>query len=347
MDGYTYMYNEGRERNVASGIDLPGVCNLSGCWCCKRKQRPLLQGDFYEENGVPSALALPKASPAASPEGFPAASPLPSPLPVPSPVALPAAKCDFTERFGNISTDVWRKYRPDFLLGRTHLRAQLGAPSGFRSCAVVGSSGKLLYKRHGNVIDDHEMVMRMNTAPTMGFVNHTGGRTTHRMVATTAFEEMMDEHKCSDDGKKCLLNGHAPEWCPVGAMILNSFLEDNKEKAKANARLHPQYIEFMKTCGSLVSRDSPMGRNAREIAHKVLTTKKSHFMTGLAGLLMAAMLCDEGFDIYGYDTGDEPEGTLYHFYDEVEVNKKDDFKASKAFFKAFVQAQPHCFRNHD
>ena len=59
----------------------------------------------------------------------------------------------------------------------------------------------------------------------------------------------------------------------------------------------------------------------------------------------AAMLCNEGFDVYGFDTGDEPPGTLYHFYDDVQPSEKDDFGASKAFFKAAVEAQPDCIRN--
>lgn len=90
-----------------------------------------------------------------------------------------------------------------------------------------------------------------------------------------------------------------------------------------------------------------MGPHPRNIAHQVLTTKDSHFMTGLAALLVAAMLCNEGVDVYGFDTGDEPPGTLYHFYDDVQPSEKDDFGASKAFYKAFVEAQPDCIRNHD
>ena len=337
MDGNTYIYNEGRKVDEATGRETPGICNLSGCWCCVREQRPLPLGDFYRD--VPIAPVTTRDSVAPSP-----ASVEPSPnFVLPSPEAWRDTKCSFDERFGNFSVDAWRKYRPDFLLGREHMRAQLGVPKGFRTCAVVGSSGKLLHGLHGNVIDDHEMVMRMNTAPTVGYQIYTGGRTTHRMEATTGFEKMLTEHHCKEDGRKCLVNSHAPPWCPVGALILNSFLVDQHK----DARTHPMYIQFMRACGSLVPRDSPMGEHARTIAHQALTTKNSHFMTGLAGLLVAAMLCDDGFDVYGFDTGDEPPDTQYHFYDTVQPSEKDDFDASKAFYKAFVEAQPYCIRNHD
>ena len=38
-------------------------------------------------------------------------------------------------------------------------------------------------------------------------------------------------------------------------------------------------------------------------------------MSGLAGLLLMSMLCGRGLDVYGFDTGDEPPGTPYHYYD--------------------------------
>ena len=364
MDGNTYMYNEGRNQDVANSV---GICQLSGCWCCVRKQRPLpldhsmlvpsrLRRFYRRARAIAPATLSPSPKPSPWPAGVvPSAMPSPSPTSsraspfngtkrsVAGPPKWPVWPCTFKDRFGNITGTLWRKFWPDFLSGRHHMRAWLGVPHGFRSCAVVGSSGKLLHSRQGDVIDDHEMVMRMNTAPAVGFLNHTGGRTTHRMVATTGFENMVNEHHCGDKGFKCLVNSHAPPWCPVGALILNSFLVDQHKDPRA----HPKYQAFMRACGSLVSRDAPMGPHPRNIAHQVLTTKDSHFMTGLAALLVAAMLCNEGVDVYGFDTGDEPPGTLYHFYDDVQPSEKDDFGASKAFYKAFVEAQPDCIRNHD
>lgn len=52
--------------------------------------------------------------------------------------------------------------------------------------AVVGSSGNLLTHRNGGLIDDCDMVIRMNAAPTRNFEPHVGSKTTIRIVAHNA-----------------------------------------------------------------------------------------------------------------------------------------------------------------
>jgi len=52
------------------------------------------------------------------------------------------------------------------------------ALSGKRSCAIVSSSGALLQHSHGEDIDGHDVIFRINSAPTEGFEQHVGSRTT-------------------------------------------------------------------------------------------------------------------------------------------------------------------------
>ncbi|KAK3245676.1 hypothetical protein CYMTET_44767, partial [Cymbomonas tetramitiformis] len=52
----------------------------------------------------------------------------------------------------------------------------------YKTCAVVGSSGLLLYYRHGAAIDEAEAVIRFNAAPTAGFEDFVGSKTTVRFV---------------------------------------------------------------------------------------------------------------------------------------------------------------------
>jgi hypothetical protein len=50
------------------------------------------------------------------------------------------------------------------------------------TCAVVGNSGALLFKKHGAAIDEHNVVYRFNQAPVEGWEAHVGARTTHESL---------------------------------------------------------------------------------------------------------------------------------------------------------------------
>jgi hypothetical protein len=50
------------------------------------------------------------------------------------------------------------------------------------SCAVVGSAGKLLNQRYGELIDSHDIIIRSNQAPSIGYESHVGSRTDIRIL---------------------------------------------------------------------------------------------------------------------------------------------------------------------
>uniref|UniRef100_A0ACD5UT43 Uncharacterized protein n=1 Tax=Avena sativa TaxID=4498 RepID=A0ACD5UT43_AVESA len=55
----------------------------------------------------------------------------------------------------------------------------VGGPKKYASCAVVGNSGILLASEHGDLIDGHELVIRINNAPAGDalYARHVGVRT--------------------------------------------------------------------------------------------------------------------------------------------------------------------------
>ncbi|XP_061332598.1 alpha-N-acetyl-neuraminyl-2,3-beta-galactosyl-1,3-N-acetyl-galactosaminide alpha-2,6-sialyltransferase isoform X2 [Pezoporus flaviventris] len=55
-----------------------------------------------------------------------------------------------------------------------------------RRCAVVSSSGQMLGSRLGQAIDGQECVLRMNHAPTAGYEEDVGSRSTVRVVSHTS-----------------------------------------------------------------------------------------------------------------------------------------------------------------
>ena len=68
--------------------------------------------------------------------------------------------------------------------GSPQLRRELGlTPTGKRSCAVVGSADILhIGPAHGKEIDSHDLVWRINNAPTASFERIVGSRTSFRVV---------------------------------------------------------------------------------------------------------------------------------------------------------------------
>lgn len=55
-------------------------------------------------------------------------------------------------------------------------------PQRAASCALVGNSRSMLTQDRGAEIDAHEVVLRLNQAPTAAFETYVGAKTTHRLV---------------------------------------------------------------------------------------------------------------------------------------------------------------------
>ncbi|KAK8747337.1 hypothetical protein OTU49_016755, partial [Cherax quadricarinatus] len=52
----------------------------------------------------------------------------------------------------------------------------------FNTCAVVSNAGSMKGSKMGNFIDSHDAVIRFNHAPTEGFEEDVGTRTTLRII---------------------------------------------------------------------------------------------------------------------------------------------------------------------
>lgn len=61
------------------------------------------------------------------------------------------------------------------------------------TCAIVLSSGILLEKEFGRMIDEHEVVVRFNMAPTRGYEQYVGTRTTYMWAFKTSYDKFKRE----------------------------------------------------------------------------------------------------------------------------------------------------------
>ena len=67
-------------------------------------------------------------------------------------------------------------------------------PSNSKVC-LVGNSGLMLDKKWGTSIDDYDVVVRFNHAPTEGYEEYVGSKTTLRMVNGHCFGGLTDVKK--------------------------------------------------------------------------------------------------------------------------------------------------------
>lgn len=65
----------------------------------------------------------------------------------------------------------------------------------FGTCAVVGNAGNLQATKYGAVIDSHDMVFRMNQAPTRGYEDVVGRRASFRLINKEWVTEWVKGHK--------------------------------------------------------------------------------------------------------------------------------------------------------
>lgn len=242
---------------------------------------------------------------------------------------------------------------PPYTQAKGEVRRALGVPDGYDSCAIVGSSGRLLTGTNGPAIDEHAMVMRMNTAPTAGFEAYVGTRTTMRLVATTGLNQLLHDNCNNYDERVCPSEASnvSAAWCPISDVMFNSFGSDSEPTVQALAARVPEVQRFLASCGSTGKQMMQMSQTQRALVNETLTPPGYHFMSGLAGVLLAVLLCDSGVDLYGFDVDNGTQGadsnTSYHYYDTGEPAATDDIEASTRLLRQLLFREPHCVRKGD
>eukprot|EP00899_Mesostigma_viride_P019523 jgi/Mesvir1/27572/Mv07317-RA.1 len=165
------------------------------------------------------------------------------------------------------------------------------------SCAVVGNSGSLLLYALGRAIDAHDLVIRLNVAPTKGFQRHVGGRTTFRLVNRLhmGFRETPDEtvlqHVSTEDALRLFIaqQKRARMGAGVGAAA----------GSKGNGLFAPGGVAYA------------IDPDFHELA--LNKTDKGVLSNGFFALLLATQLCNS-ITVYGFFR--KWRGVVrYHYFD--------------------------------
>jgi len=159
-------------------------------------------------------------------------------------------------------------------------------------CAVVGASGNLLESRYGELIDAHDVVFRVNRAPTDVFDNDVGERTTHHVM----WPRLLDERQF-DREAFLLMSPVATDTEDVFDRIL-SLVENDLRWDPGRVRIiHPEFVKYLH--------------------ENWLQGEIAYPSTGFITLMIAVHICDE-VDVFGF--GADADGNWDHYYNNEVVN---------------------------
>ncbi|XP_044027427.1 CMP-N-acetylneuraminate-beta-galactosamide-alpha-2,3-sialyltransferase 1-like isoform X2 [Siniperca chuatsi] len=172
-----------------------------------------------------------------------------------------------------------------------------------RTCAVVGNSGNLKGSQYGGLIDSSDFIIRMNQAPTTGFEEDVGARTTHHVMYP---ESAIDLDNITN-------------------LVLIPF-----------KTLDLQWIISALTTGTIKHTYAPVISRIKANKDKVLIYSPTFFKyvyeswleghgrypsTGFLSLLLAIHICDE-VNVFGF--GADQYGNWHHYWEEN--NLAGDFR---------------------
>uniref|UniRef100_A0A061R1C7 beta-galactoside alpha-(2,6)-sialyltransferase n=2 Tax=Tetraselmis sp. GSL018 TaxID=582737 RepID=A0A061R1C7_9CHLO len=177
----------------------------------------------------------------------------------------------------------------------------------FESCAVVGSSGILHHFEFGKEIDDHEMVLRFNSAPTKGFERIVGSKTTHRITNTQ-------------------------NWV---------FREKDTENILVHMRSTSSLTAVIRT--HIGDPDVRLAPFDTDFVHYMANSLPFMATSGLYGIIIALHQC-ASVDLYGFQVSAK-HGAKYHYYNVCDqpANAERD-GAEWHVVKAIVEAGLARFR---
>ncbi|XP_078802821.1 ST3 beta-galactoside alpha-2,3-sialyltransferase 8 isoform X2 [Oryzias latipes] len=164
-----------------------------------------------------------------------------------------------------------------------------------RSCAVVGNSGNLRESGHGERIDSHSFVIRMNKALTRGFEKDVGNRTTHHFL--------YPESAVDVDGG-------------VSLVLLPFKLRDLEwlTSALSTGHIKTTYMRVKERIQADKDKVLVVNPAFFKYVHDRWTEHHGRYpSTGMLAIVFALHVCDQ-VSVFGY--GADREGNWHHYWEK-------------------------------
>ncbi|KAI7798684.1 CMP-N-acetylneuraminate-beta-galactosamide-alpha-2,3-sialyltransferase 1-like [Triplophysa rosa] len=165
-----------------------------------------------------------------------------------------------------------------------------------RTCAVVGNSGNLLKSQYGELIDSHDLVIRINKGPTKGYEGDVGSKTTHRIIyPESAVDIDKSTHLIIVPFKildlRWLISIFTTKHITRTYTNVKSTLNADMDRVMI---VHPAFIKYV--------YDNWSQRHGR------------YPSTGFISLILALHICDE-VKVFGF--GARSDGNWHHYFDRT------------------------------
>ena len=185
-----------------------------------------------------------------------------------------------------------------------------------KTCACIGSSGILLDKEYGELIDTYDIVIRMNDSRIYNYEKHVGTKTNIRILNGSTFSGTSDPIRFPKGGDR--------DWI---------FSEETKNQTFIVKSWNNEELAY----GILKNQN----RNPINFFNPHFTlycnnlTGNQEATTGFIGIMFALMFF-ERVDLFGFGFYQEGNWKKFHFYEEVQQYKPGhDFVNEKNLIEGF------------
>ncbi|XP_042484384.1 beta-1,6-galactosyltransferase GALT29A-like [Macadamia integrifolia] len=235
-------------------------------------------------------------------------------------------------------------FQPDIMLDlidlvKRPIDRHYGLPSDsdgrrYSTCAVVGNSGILLKTEYGDLIDNHDIVIRLNNAWTDRFQRHVGSKTNISFVNSNIL------HRCAFR-QGCFCHPYGAK-VPIVMYICQAvhFIDYVICNSSHKAPLLITDPRFDILCARIVKYYSAKrfveetGKTLDEwaIAHDAV---QFHYSSGMQAIILALGICDR-VSVFGF--GKSAQATHhYHTKQKAELHLHD-YEAEYAFYHDLVES---------